>query len=128
MGEWADVGYTHAILHQQEPENTQAARGVSSRIDMAFANLKALCHLSSFRVLPVPSDGMKNYLPIRLGFEVVCPRATALKTRKIKGLPSESNQMTQDEIHLLTDDVLERYVEEFFEAVDSANLDKVWSS
>ena len=31
-------------------------------------------------------------------------------------------------MHLMTDDVLERYVEEFFEAVDIANIDKVWSS
>ena len=36
--------------------------------------------------------------------------------------------MTEDEIHLLTDDVLVRYVEEFFEAVDSANIHKLWSS
>ena len=127
-GEWTDVGYTHAILQEQEPENTHTARGVSSRIDMVFANPEALRYLTSFRVLPVPSDGIKNHLPIRLEFEVICPRATALKTRKIRGLPSERNQMTEDEINLLADDVLERCVEEFFEAVDSANVDKVWSS
>ena len=26
-GVWTDIGYTHAILHQQDPEDTHTARG-----------------------------------------------------------------------------------------------------
>ena len=125
-GGWTDIGRTYATLMEEEPAPTFAARGISSRIDLAFGNLEAMRLVKSYEVMDVPASGIKGHKPIKVILDVSCPKAFALQPGKVRSFPFSNFSMSPEEIENLENDVMERYVDRYAEAVISEDVDRIW--
>ena len=126
-GCWFDIGQTFAILNGTVPQPTYEARGISSRIDLAFGNPELMRFLKNFEVLDVPHDGIRSHKPIRVTIDVSCPRAFALQTRKVMDFPECEYFLDVETKAELENDVCERYLDQFFQSIEKHDIDEMWS-
>ena len=127
-GLWVDIGQTTATLAGKLPDATYEARGVSSRIDLAFGNSELMRYLKGYEVLSVPHDGIKSHKPIKIVFEFKCPKAFALQTRKVKNFPKVDQNLHPEDLESLEFDIFSRYIESFERAVVSQDVNSIWDA
>ena len=127
-GLWCDIGQTYAVLEGSDPLPTFDARGTNSRIDLAFGNPELMRLLKSYEVLDVPPNGIKNHKPVRVVIDVTCPKSWAWQTRKVHALPVPSQELCAEDTRNLEDDIFERYLDGFVEAVESTDVDAIWDA
>ena len=125
-GLWADIGQTTAMLQGKEPEPTFEARGSSSRIDMAFGNQELMRFVRGYEVLTVFQDGIALLCPIKVVLVVACPRAFALQTKNQPLPPKHEKDLYPVDVQHLEEEILERYVGAFEEAVNSQDVNLIW--
>ena len=125
-GSWTDIGACFATLNGTDPEHTYHARGVSSRIDLAFGNREFMQLVKDFQVLDVPATGIRSHKPIRVTIDADCPRSYALEARKVRSFPPSNSTMSTDDLLALQEDVLDRYMRCFDLACDDEDINKMW--
>ena len=127
-GLWMDIGQTIATLEEKLPDPTYEARGTTSRIDLAFGNPELMRHLRGFEVMTVPHDGIKSHKPIKIVLDFHCPRTLALQTRKVKNFPKVEKDLDPEDLESLEFDIFTRYKGNFEQAVESQDVNSIWSA